>query len=133
MHPPGASEEQPTVGRHGVLAAKEVFEHGRAGSTTAADDPTTIPDRATICRCNGVTKGALVRAWGSGARGAADLARATRATTGCGTCTDAVEGIAAWLTSSDADAATPVPVPGRAEPGDPARPAPEPAPTGGIR
>ncbi|HEY6797918.1 MAG TPA: FAD-dependent oxidoreductase [Kineosporiaceae bacterium] len=104
----------------------------RGDGTTAggADDPTTIPDRATICRCNGVTKGALVRAWSSGARGTAGLAAATRATTGCGTCTDAVAGIAGWLAASDPDAAAPVPQPAA---GSPARPAPAPAPSGGSR
>jgi assimilatory nitrate reductase electron transfer subunit len=67
------------------------------------DDPTAIPDRATVCRCNGVTKGALVRAWSAGARSAADLSRTTRAATGCGSCRDAVDGIAAWLATSDPD------------------------------
>lgn len=76
-----------------------------APTTSGTAGPTAIPDRATVCRCNGVTKGALVQAWASGARGAAELVRATRATTGCGTCTDAVDGIAAWLAAGDADAA----------------------------
>jgi assimilatory nitrate reductase electron transfer subunit len=68
-----------------------------------AGDPTAIPDRTTICRCNGVTKGALVKAWTAGARGPSGLARATRATTGCGTCAEAVSGIAAWLATCDPD------------------------------
>lgn len=105
------------------------------GSRRAAepvDDPTTIPDRATICRCNGVTKGALVHAWRSGARSTTDLARTTRATTGCGSCADAVTGIAGWLAAADAG---PEPSPAPSAALVPAAPPhrPEPAPTGGAR
>lgn len=64
---------------------------------------TLMPDRATVCRCNGVTKGELVRAWGDGARTPADVARATRATTGCGGCTDAVCGLLDWLAGAEGD------------------------------
>jgi assimilatory nitrate reductase electron transfer subunit len=66
-----------------------------------------LPGRATICQCNGVTKAAICAAWQDGARAAADIAARTRATTGCGTCRDAVEGIVDWLAAADAD---PVPV-----------------------
>ncbi|MDT0345797.1 FAD-dependent oxidoreductase [Streptomyces litchfieldiae] len=45
-----------------------------------------LPDDAVLCRCNNVTKGALARAFGTGARDVAALAAATRATTGCGGC-----------------------------------------------
>jgi assimilatory nitrate reductase electron transfer subunit len=112
-----------------------------AGTGAGADDPTAIPDRATICRCNGVTKGALVRAWTTGARSGPDLARATRATTGCGTCADAVTGLAAWLAASDADApdadapdadAPDADAPDASDPAVPGR-SPVPAPTGGTR
>jgi assimilatory nitrate reductase electron transfer subunit len=63
--------------------------------------PAQLPDRAVVCKCNTVTKGQLTAAWGGGARSAAALAEATRATTGCGGCTDAVCGIAAWLQQAD--------------------------------
>lgn len=69
-------------------------------SPTATNTPVRIPDTATICRCNGVTKGDLVTAWTNGARSTEDLAHSTRATTGCGGCTDAVCGIAEWLRAS---------------------------------
>lgn len=69
----------------------------------ADDDPTRIPDRATVCRCNGVTKGAIVRAWSAGARTSDALARSTRATTGCGSCADTVEGLLGWLSTTDPD------------------------------
>jgi assimilatory nitrate reductase electron transfer subunit len=74
------------------------------GRSTSADtsvesghSEALIPDAAVICQCNSVTKGALVQCWGGGARDTAGLVAGTRATTGCGTCRDAVEGIAAWL------------------------------------
>lgn len=76
------------------------------GSRRTADeggDPTHIPDRATVCRCNGVTKGAIVRAWSAGARTPDAVAARTRATTGCGSCRDAVAGIVGWLAASDPD------------------------------
>jgi assimilatory nitrate reductase electron transfer subunit len=66
-------------------------------------DPTLIPDRATVCRCNGVTKGAIVGAWSDGARTVEGVAARTRATTGCGTCRDTVCGLLDWLTAADPD------------------------------
>ncbi|WP_313885649.1 (2Fe-2S)-binding protein [Fodinicola feengrottensis] len=56
---------------------------------------------AEICRCNRVTKRQLVHAWQSGARTVERLATATRATTGCGSCVDAVDGICSWLAAAD--------------------------------
>lgn len=59
---------------------------------TAADIPRAVPghlpDTAVVCRCNNVTKQALVSAWQDGAGDIAGIARMTRATTGCGTCTE---------------------------------------------
>ncbi|MEQ4725463.1 FAD-dependent oxidoreductase [Nonomuraea sp. B19D2] len=69
------------------------------GLSTApvAESPTLIPDAAKICQCNNVTKGQIRACWEAGARDVAGVAAATRATTGCGTCRDAVEGIVGWL------------------------------------
>src|SRR5690606_26660969 len=68
-----------------------------------------------ICQCNTVTKRALVRCWQDGARSTAELMAATRAGTGCGTCRDAVDGIATWLSRAEgAGGGSPV-EPGRAE------------------
>jgi assimilatory nitrate reductase electron transfer subunit len=75
----------------------------RAAAGGAAYDPTHIPDRATICRCNGVTKGALIEAWSDGARSVEGMAARTRATTGCGTCRDTVCGLVDWLAAQDPD------------------------------
>ncbi|WP_114853857.1 FAD-dependent oxidoreductase [Brachybacterium sp. YJGR34] len=44
-------------------------------------------DAETICQCNGVTKGVLCAAIRSGCSTPAELSDATRAGTGCGTCT----------------------------------------------
>lgn len=75
---------------------------GRAAplGSTSAHSPADLPASATVCRCNTVSKSQLVKAWRGGARGIAGLAAATRATTGCGGCRDAVGGIAEWLATS---------------------------------
>ena len=73
------------------------------GNGDDGGDPTLIPDRATVCRCNGVTKGALVAAWSDGARTVEGVAARTRATTGCGTCRDTVCGLLDWLAAADPD------------------------------
>ncbi|NRQ38243.1 NAD(P)/FAD-dependent oxidoreductase [Nonomuraea sp. NN258] len=69
------------------------------GLSTApvADSPVLMPDAAKVCHCNNVTKGQIRACWEAGARDVAAVAAATRATTGCGTCRDAVEGIVGWL------------------------------------
>lgn len=80
----------------------------RGASTEGAEpSPTLMPDRATVCRCNGVTKGDIVACWRHGATSVEDVARRTRATTGCGGCTEAVCGIVDWLGRSDPPAAEP--------------------------
>ena len=79
---------------------------GRAGAgleRSSEASPALIPDAAVICQCNTVTKRALVRCWQDGARSTVDLVAGTRATTGCGTCRDAVEGIATWLRREDGE------------------------------
>jgi assimilatory nitrate reductase electron transfer subunit len=77
----------------------------RNAAVSVADSPVTLPGRATICQCNGVTKAAICAAWQDGARAADQIAVRTRATTGCGTCRDAVEGIVDWLAAADPDLA----------------------------
>lgn len=62
-----------------------------------AESPVRMPDAATVCQCNNVSKGEIRACWQAGARTAAGVARATRAGTGCGGCKDAVEGILGWL------------------------------------
>jgi assimilatory nitrate reductase electron transfer subunit len=77
------------------------------GPAPVTASPMTLPGRATICQCNGVSKSAICSAWQDGARSVADIARRTRATTGCGTCRDAVDGIVTWLADSDTEAVVP--------------------------
>jgi assimilatory nitrate reductase electron transfer subunit len=71
------------------------------GQPPVTDSPALVPDAAAICQCNSVTKGALVAAWRGGAHSVAEVVAATRATTGCGTCRDAVCGIVDWLSTVD--------------------------------
>ncbi len=68
-----------------------------------AGTPTTMPATATVCRCNGVTKGQIVQAWEGGACTLAAMADCTRASTGCGSCTPVLEGLIEWLDRSDPD------------------------------
>ncbi len=70
-----------------------------------ASSPTRMPDRATVCRCNGVAKGDVVASWRAGARSVPEVVRATRATTGCGGCADLVAGLVDWLERADPDPA----------------------------
>ncbi|HEU5160277.1 MAG TPA: FAD-dependent oxidoreductase [Streptosporangiaceae bacterium] len=63
----------------------------------AADSPVRMPDAAEVCNCNSVTKGQIRACWEDGARTVEEVTSRTRATTGCGTCADAVAGIVRWL------------------------------------
>ncbi|WP_405148032.1 FAD-dependent oxidoreductase [Sphaerisporangium sp. NBC_01403] len=65
---------------------------GLDGAATA-DSPARMPDSARVCECNNVTKGRIRACWEAGARDTAAVVAATRATTGCGTCRAAVEGL----------------------------------------
>ncbi len=80
--------------------------------------PGALPDHAVVCRCNMVTKAQLRNAWYRGACGRAALSAATRAATGCGTCGDDLDAVAAWLAETD---------PSQASPTSPTSPAVEPA------
>ena len=75
---------------------------GRAlpAGATVASSPADLPAAAVVCRCNAVTKGGLVEAFRAGATDVTELASVTRATTGCGSCRDAVCGIADWLATT---------------------------------
>lgn len=59
--------------------------------------PALLPDDSLVCRCNGVAKKAVVAAWRRGAATATDVSRATRAGTGCGSCTRLIDGLCSWL------------------------------------
>jgi assimilatory nitrate reductase electron transfer subunit len=84
-----------------VPSNRESLLFGRRPITHEVDNPTRIPDRATICQCNGVTKGALCASFLDGNRSVRDLADSTRATTGCGGCRDTVSAIVDWLSAAE--------------------------------
>ena len=70
---------------------------------SSASDPAGLPPEATICVCSSVTKAQIVASWRDGARDQEAVARATRATTGCGGCTSKVCDLLDWLGRSGAD------------------------------
>jgi len=72
-----------------------------AGAITETQNPTTMPSSTTVCRCNGVSKGDLVREWENGCTTVESLAERTLATTGCGGCKSLVCGLVDWLTEVD--------------------------------
>lgn len=85
---------QAPLGRASLLLPHE----RRAASPS--EDPAGIPEHTTICRCNGVTKAAIVAAVADGADSVETVAARTRATTGCGGCVDVCAGL---LKSLDPD------------------------------
>ncbi|MGN9908977.1 FAD-dependent oxidoreductase [Phytohabitans sp. LJ34] len=73
------------------------------GDTDQVTEPVgALPDAALICRCLGVTKGALVTARRLGVEGLDGVRAATRASTGCGGCARTLTELWSWL---DAEAA----------------------------
>jgi assimilatory nitrate reductase electron transfer subunit len=67
----------------------------------AEASPALMPDAAVVCQCNSVSKGALVSAWRRGATTTDAIVTATRATTGCGSCREAVCGLTEWLSTTE--------------------------------
>lgn len=71
------------------------------GTTPAQHTGTAEPPAdAVVCRCNTVTKKRLTEAFRRGAHDVPALARATRATTGCGSCTDEVRHLCRTLAAN---------------------------------
>lgn len=62
-----------------------------------------LPDEAVVCHCNNVTGKTLKDAWHRGAHDEAALALATRATTGCGSCTSVVRQLCTTLAGDGDD------------------------------
>jgi assimilatory nitrate reductase electron transfer subunit len=71
--------------------------HPGAARTSPAD----LPDDTTVCRCNGVTKGEITASVHDGADTVEAVAAQTRATTGCGGCTEDVCALVDLLSTSD--------------------------------
>ena len=74
---------------------------------SGAPSPAQAPDDAVICRCNSVAKKDVVAAWRSGARDFPAIAYATRASTGCGGCSEAVQTLCSWLGGASLGTAQP--------------------------
>jgi len=72
-----------------------------SGRTEESASPVRMPGATTVCRCNGVSKREIVKAWEGGAGTVDAVAAATRATTGCGGCKEVVCGLVDWLNESD--------------------------------
>jgi assimilatory nitrate reductase electron transfer subunit len=70
------------------------------GAGPAAPAPADMPAGTVVCRCNTVTKSQLVTAHRAGAGDLPALVATTRATTGCGSCTNTVRALAGWLAAS---------------------------------
>jgi assimilatory nitrate reductase electron transfer subunit len=77
-----------------------------AAGASPATDPADLPDEQVVCRCNNVSCGQIRAACADGACTVADIATATRATTGCGSCRATVAGI---VTASSPSAIAEVP------------------------
>ncbi|MDT0442544.1 FAD-dependent oxidoreductase [Streptomyces johnsoniae] len=75
------------------------------GARPAARPAPAASADAVVCACNNVTGRTLLDAVAAGARDTAALARATRATTGCGTCLEPVRRLLAAATPAGAGGA----------------------------
>ncbi len=73
---------------------------GQSSSATAPANPAQLPADATVCRCNAVTKADITSCVDDGATSVDEVARATRATTGCGGCAGDVCTLLDWLRGS---------------------------------
>ena len=62
-----------------------------------------MPEAAQVCNCNGVTKGAIVKCVGNGARSLKMVMEQTRAGTGCGSCKKLVGEIVDWASDGQTE------------------------------
>lgn len=65
--------------------------------SSAPPTPEQLPDTAVICRCNTVTKKQIIDAWEGGCRSMPEIIETTRATTGCGGCSETVQALCTGL------------------------------------
>lgn len=97
----------PPRDRLALMLGRAVSRSGPGESASLAE----MPGHAVICRCNTVTKSAIVGAFREGCASVPAIAEATRATTGCGGCTAAVDGLCAWLRAAEPSPPVPPPAP----------------------
>lgn len=110
--------------RLSLLLGRALTRRGAPETANLAE----MPGSAVLCRCNTVTKADVVGAWRRGACSVPALAERTRATTGCGGCSSAIQGVCDWLRSIDPE---PPAQPGPSDVGaapTPSRPDAAPAP-----
>ena len=72
------------------------------GTASAAKRPDELADADRVCTCNSVTAGRIRDAVRGGCTSVADVAAATRASTGCGDCAGVVEALISSQTPTDA-------------------------------
>lgn len=95
--------DNPTVGTVTQLFDRDALVPGDprsllfGGTGGESASVASLTAGSTVCRCNGVSAGSIVRAWLAGARSVPDVATATRASTGCGSCRDTIEDFVAHL------------------------------------
>lgn len=82
----------------------------RAAPTASVVD---LPEAAIVCRCNAVTRGTIGAAVAAGADTLDAVAATTHASTGCGSCTEAVCRLLAALATAPASALAAAPSQGR--------------------
>ncbi|MBV2366779.1 FAD-dependent oxidoreductase [Streptomonospora nanhaiensis] len=87
---PASAIAQLYDGRAPVPGDRLALLMGRAQPEAPADQPGPAP---LVCRCNAVSRDDMEAAWLDGARTRDAMARATRATTGCGGCTRDVDAL----------------------------------------
>lgn len=69
------------------LLARPLAARAAAPAASAAD----MAEDDVLCQCNGVTKGTVCAAVAGGCGSTAEVSRATRAGTGCGTCRSRIQ------------------------------------------
>jgi len=86
----------------GLLRTGERVPAAMLEATGASDQPPDDAPTAIVCSCNSVTRGQLLDAIGGGGLTTlAGLGRATRAGTGCGSCTADLEALLAQASARD--------------------------------
>uniref|UniRef100_UPI0025EA9D86 FAD-dependent oxidoreductase n=1 Tax=Demequina sp. TaxID=2050685 RepID=UPI0025EA9D86 len=73
------------------------------GAAPAARSAAEMDADHTVCQCNGVSKGRICDAIAGGCESLEDVARATRASTGCGDCTPLVKELLAASPTPEVD------------------------------
>ncbi|KAF0222264.1 MAG: nitrite reductase (NAD(P)H) large [Rhodospirillaceae bacterium] len=91
--------------RDHLIFGQGFAEQGCCGGAKAGLDVASMADDSQVCGCNGVSKGAIVKAITEKGLTSLDEVRAhTKASASCGMCTPAVQAILSFVTGADASA-----------------------------